>query len=221
MIPFISALDLGAYLEQTLDDSDLLVEIALDAGCQMVRDDIGQRINLERSQLERHDGTGKESVILRELPVVEVLQVLEDDVELVEGDDYVVVGGRVGILYRKGETWSWSWRWGTHRWSFGRQNVEVVYDSGYAVAEGDVVEAGSGDDPVVDRVPSSIRLVALSAAARVFRAPTLQAVASGITGENMGPYSYTSNPAVAQTIAAGLLEDEKTSLNRYRVGNGP
>ncbi len=224
MLPFISTDDLAAILDETVSGFDLLTEIALDAACQLVRDDLGQTINLVRGDIETHDGTGRESILLRELPVIDVASVTEDDVELVPDDDYIV-DPRKGIIYRRSTTWSYGWSYGWS-WPRRRQGIVVIYDHGWAITEADVVNEDSGDEPIVDRVPSGIRLVALEAAARIYRAPqTLAAVSaatSGVTSETIGSYSYTTDTsaisAASDVIARGLNEDERRALDRYRPG---
>jgi hypothetical protein len=220
VLPFISSYDLAAFLGEAVTVGDLLTEIALDASCQLVRDDLGQTINLVRGDIETHDGTGRESFLLRELPVIDVASITEDDVELVPDDDYVV-DHRTGMVHRRSLVWSWGWGLG---WPQRRQNVIVVYDHGWAITEEDVVNEDSGDEPIVNRVPSTIRIVALQAAARIYRAPTLSVVGSSatVTGETIGGYSYTSDTAaqqaVAQAISEGLTDGEKHSLDRSRPG---
>jgi hypothetical protein len=205
MEPFISFDDLQAVTTETLTGTDLLVAIALDSACQMVRDETHRTINLVRDDIELHDGSGREVLVLRQMPLIEVTSVYEDDVLLVEGDDYVV--GTYGKLYRRSP-------WFPFSWSRGRQNIEVTYDHGWAVSEDEVVETSEGIE--VDRVPASIRMVALEAASRVIRAPSLAAVASGITGESLGAYSYTASlGAMSAVIAAGLSEEERVSLKPW------
>jgi len=212
LIPFISTDDLSAYLGETVDGGELLTQIALDAGCQAVRDELEQTVNLVTDDVELHDGDGRESLILRELPVVNVTSVTEDDELLVEDDDYVV-DLRLGILRRRSTDWPLGW-------SIGRQNIEIVYDHGWTVTEGDVEEGDPEvDAEVIDRVPSTIRLAALAMAARIFRAPTLTSVVSGqVTEETIGGYSYRSDPSVAAVIASGLTDGEKVSISRWKPG---
>lgn len=213
MDPFVSAADLSAFLNETVTDDDLITRIALDSACQIIRTAVGQDINLARSDIELHDGNGREVILLRQLPVVEVSMVLEDDVELAEADDYVL--GSSGFLLRRGSS-VWSYLSGS--WSVGRQNIEVVYDHGWAITEDDVVDPGSGGDPAVGRVPSDIRAIALSLASRVLRASRVSA--TGIkTGESLGAYSYTQDAtqAVIDT-QVGLLDTERLVIDRYRTG---
>jgi hypothetical protein len=209
MDPFISSEDLAAFMGgATIEPA--LEAIALDAGCQLVRDYLEQTVNLVRDDIEFHDGTGREGLLLKELPVIEVTLVSEDATDLAEDTDYIAWKGG-GILWRQGGQTIPS------KWASGRQNVEVIYDHGWAISQDDVVETSEGFE--VDLVPSSIRLAALEAAARIVRAPSLAAVASGITGETIGAYSYTASlGAMSSVIAAGLLAEEKLSLDRYRPG---
>jgi hypothetical protein len=224
VLPFISTDDLAAFIGESVDGFELLTQIALDAGCQLVRDDLGQTINLVRGDIETHDGTGRESFLLNQLPVIDVASITEDDVELVPDDDYVV-DYQTGLVHRRSIVWSFGWALG---WPRRRQNVIVIYDHGWAITEAEVVNEDSGDEPIVDRVPSGIRLVALQAAARIYRVPTLSIVGSSsssgtATSETIGSYSYSTDASTQQAIqtiiSEGLSTAEQRSLDRYRVGN--
>lgn len=213
MEPFISADDLAAYLETEIDAEALLTSIALDSACQTIRDYLGQDINLRRAHSENYDGTGFGALVLHQLPVIEVLQVFENDTELTVGTDYIVGDG--GIIYRRGVGLPW---W-THGWCMGRQNITVVYDHGWAIDESDVVESGSGDDPAVDRVPSDIRMVALELASRVLRSSVAAQTAGIVTSETIGDFSQTFDASsVALATQTSLLPEERIALNRYLPG---
>jgi len=216
VLPFISETDLSAFLGEEVSPLDLLTEIALDSACQTIRSYLGQTINLVRGDIEIHDGTGRESIVLRQLPVIDVASITEDDVELVPDDDYVV-DGRTGIVHRRSLGWSYGWGLG---WPWRRQNIIVIYDHGCAITEEDVVNEDSGDEPIVNRVPSDIRQVALELAAATYNAPAFVAVgASGITEEDktIGGAShrvkYADAVAQAQSSVGDLRQDQRDRLD--------
>lgn len=206
LIPFINFDDLQAVVPETLAEDDLKVAIALDSACQMVRDEINQTINLVRDDIEILDGNDREGLILREMPVIEVTDVMEDDETLIPDDDYIVPPIS-GIVWRVG-----------CRWSKGRQNIRVTYDHGWAFLEEDLLDL-SEPSADVDRVPSSLREVALSLATRILRLSAVSVSAAGVTGETIGSYSYTLDSGAAATDTQVTLTDfEKGTLARYKVG---
>lgn len=71
------------------------------------------------------DGMGFRTLLLPEMPVVDVSEVTEDAVALTEGTDYVWY--RNGSLIRGG----YGPPWGSAIWSPDRQNVLVTYSHGY------------------------------------------------------------------------------------------
>lgn len=220
MEPFISSDDLAAYLDEAVDGFELLTQIALDSGCQMVRSYLGQTINLVRGDIETHNGNGREVLLLRQLPVIDVGSVTEDEEELVQDTDYIVEPP-TGKIYRRSSDFPLGWS------NIGRQNIVVIYDHGWAITEAEVVNEDSGDEPLVSRVPSDIRRVAVQAAARIFRAPTLSIVGSSVgggavTSETIGGYSYTTDTTAQAEIDAaimgGLSLEERAMLDYYQPG---
>lgn len=213
MIPFISSEDLSSFMGQEVDPSDHLVAIVLDSACEQVRSYLEQVINLTEDDVETQDGTGREALLLRQLPVIVVSVVTEDDVELVEGTDWI---RSRGILYRTSSSFPLGW-------ALGRGNIVITYDHGWAIDEDSI----STEDPVIDRVPSDIRIVALGLAARTYRGSTLSTpfTETGIvTSETIGDYSYTqdtsnSTAVIELTTGTTLLDDEKAILDHYKPGN--
>lgn len=146
--PFISRDDLSAYLgrDVTTDDGAL---IAIDAACDIVRTVAEQTFNQAIGGTAVLDGTGTDALLLPELPVSNAGTVLVNGTAVT---DYVLNGN--GVLFRRGSlspTSSWEDCQPIPRvWPVGRQNVEVVYDYGYADAD----------------MPRDVRMVALQIAAR-------------------------------------------------------
>lgn len=203
---------MNVFLDATLDDSGGRVTAACDAACQVIRDYLHQTINLVRDDIVTLHGRGREMVILPQLPVVDVTSVFEDEDELIEDDDYV--WDDAGIVYRRASVLSLAW-------SFGRNNVVITYDHGWAITDDDVVEPNSGDEPVVELVPSDIRMVAKALAARMLRAGNVSVAAGsgGIVKETIGDYSYELDSASASAERSlDLLDVEKAALDRYKPG---
>jgi hypothetical protein len=202
--PFISAQDLSDYLARDVN-ADPRTVIALDAACEIVRGYIRQYINLVSGDMVRVDGTGTYSLVLPELPVVEVTEVAvydtngENEEILVVNDDYTL--GNAGILWRLGKCWR-----------PGKRNVWVTYSHGW-----DLVEEtyGSGYTDPTPTVPTDIRMVALQVATRAFNSGATGG-AGAMRSETIGKYSYTT-AGDSNTSPTGLLTGEARILDRYRT----
>ncbi len=200
--PFISAQDLSDYLTRDVT-SDPRTVIAVDAACEIVRGYLMQQVNLVLGDVVQVDGTGTYSLVLPELPVIEVSDVTVYDTNgenaetLVVNDDYVL--GNAGVLWRMGK-----------RWRPGKRNVWVTYSHGWDIAEETYAYGYTDPTPTV---PTDIRMVALQVATRAFL--------SGATGaglmrsETIGKYGYTT-AGDAGTSPSGLLKGETRVLDRYR-----
>lgn len=155
--PFISRDDLGDYLgrDVTTDDGAL---IAIDAACDIVRTITEQDFNAVTNGTAYLDGTGTDSLLLNRLPVTDITSVTVGGT-LTSG---TFSGGSVisswtvredGVLLRTRGAASSSWLADPvpMKWPAGRQNVKVVYSSGYGTAV----------------LPRDVRMVALQIAARL------------------------------------------------------
>lgn len=176
--PFISQQDLTDYLgrDVTADDGALA---AVDAACDICRDIAERSFNQVVGGTATLDGSGTDALLLPELPVSRAGTVLVDGTAVT---DYVLTGN--GLLLR-GSAGS------DPRlvWPSGRQNVVVTYDHGYADAD----------------IPRSVRMVALSIAARLV-------VQGAAKSETVGETSVTY--AVAAT---DLTNGELRILHKYRA----
>lgn len=181
--PFISSADLSDYLKLpagVIDEG--LATIAVDAACQVVRDYVDQPLDGATVTDKYLDGTGTATLILPAFPVASVSSVVlyadRTDTSpdtLAVNVDYVEDLER-GVLHRiDGDVWT-----------EGRQNVKVTFVASYA------------------SVPSSIRLVALQVAARVYE---------------VGMTKSASVAGVSETYVEGggsLTDDEREVLRGYR-----
>jgi hypothetical protein len=146
--PFISQQDLSDYIgrDVTADNGALM---AIDAACDTIRDITEQDFTYGTSTISL-DGTGTDVLILPQRPVANAGTVLVNGGTVT---DYIPPTPD-GFLYRGTATGS-CW-FGSH-WPRGRQNVKITYEHGYASID----------------VPRSIRMVAISLAARLVAANDL------------------------------------------------
>jgi hypothetical protein len=196
MDPFVSTVDLGAYLNKTIDGDDTLAIMVLDAACQAIRTYTNQDLNLERRDTIQLHGTGHRDMLLPQLPVIEVHSISVDD-EVLDEDDWHV--GEAGILYRLTSPF---------RWATGIGNVEVEYTHGWGIDEDELEESG---EPDADRMPSDLRMVAVRIAANLYRSEGWRI--DGVRQISLGDFSATF-----ASEAAGLIETPmKLILDRYVV----
>ncbi len=151
--PFISRQDLVDYLGVggTADPGML---IAVDAACDICRDEAGVSFNRAVSTITL-DGTGTDALVLPEVPVNSAgTVVIGGTVSGTAVTDYVLKDN--GVLVRKLASatvldWDSDVSPTQVAWPAGRQNITVTYDHGWAD----------------DDLPRSVRMVALSVAARI------------------------------------------------------
>jgi hypothetical protein len=202
--PFVSSVDLSALLGVTADPADLLTKMALDAACESVRSYLGQDVNYVANDVEYHSGRGWQHnrIRLRQRPVRSVasVQMFPYDTSpttLVASDDYVVRDSFVIII--SGSYWD--------EWA---ENIKVTYSHGWDVT-----------GTITMPVPADIRLVALSAARRIYTAMGEVDDAGSMRQETMGTYSYTVGGREGATSVVELMSSEMAVLDRYRVGLVP
>lgn len=175
--PFISRQDLTDVLgrDVTADEGALAV---VDAACDMCRTFAEQDFNLSTSTITL-DGTGTDALLLPQLPVSAagtVTVASEAVTDYVLNDD--------GMLIRKAADTTAT----TVVWPWGRQNVVVTYDHGYADED----------------IPRDVRMVALQYASRlIVQGPALS--------ESSGQQS------IVYAIAADdLTKTERAILRKYK-----
>ena len=203
MRPFIGVDDLNAILGIEVDESLLIVAIALDSGCQSVRSFLDQTINYVANDTIFMDGHDTKKIRLPERPIRRLGDVTLDG-SIVDPSLYNLKDSTIR-------------RTDDIRWPAGYANITVNYDHGYDVIPDD----SSGDDVLV---PADMRLVALSAARRVYTAVgELDGIKGVRQSETIGSYSYSlsAGGTAAASTAAQLLEPEEAVLLRYRIGVVP
>lgn len=190
MIPFISHEDLGAYLETTLNGSDLMTLIALDGACESVRRYMHRKLNLAADEDIVLDGNSTSALILPERPAHEVSDVTINGDAVDDASLYLEI--ERGVL----------WLVDGSVWTRGKGSVALTYTHGYSLDE-------DGVTGTIERVPANIRLVALKLAAGVWRSKGSTAAAAGaLTGEHIGSYQYSQDVAKATALATTFLTPE-------------
>lgn len=203
-VPFISVADLGNYMAQDLSSSDLAV-MSIDAACDVIRDEIDQVINLVVDDIVVLDGRQRDMLIPGQVPIVAVTEItIDGGTPLIEGTDFRVVNERTMIQRLSSGAPDDDVVWSRET------AISITYTHGWAVTE-DAVDTPSG----IFRVPSSIRMMALSLAAGGMVAGTVGV--GGVKSEKIGTYSYTL--ADNQTGSSGMMltESQCDTLYKYRV----
>lgn len=216
--------ELAATLRLPLDTIDEDAgEAALAGASALIREEIGQSLDLIVDDVVQLRSTGGRLLLLPELPVLDVALVRirvpgRDWIELTDGTHYEVELGREGMLWRidslltfggsleliaptlLGE-WprSLSGR-GPNGW------VEVTYSHGYALPG----QFGSGEVAGVERLPEVASTVAKRVAARGYINP--EAVGQETTGR-------ATQVVYGDTPGLYLSERDKRDLNPLRPGN--
>jgi hypothetical protein len=148
LAPFISQQDLTDYIgrDVTNDNGALM---AIDAACDVIRDLTEQDFTYGTSTISV-DGTGTDCIVLPQRPVANAGTVLVNGGTVT---DYIPPSPD-GFLYRGTVSGSSGWYsngcWPA-KWPRGRQNIRITYEHGYQAID----------------VPRSIRMVAISFAARL------------------------------------------------------
>lgn len=214
MQPFIGLDDLSDILGEDVSTSDVAV-IAIDASCQAIRDYLGHDINLATDEEITLDGKGRQRLVLPEAPVWEVSEVIENGVTL-DPADYTLDDGRqiTGMYLRKvgvttvpslinnyyGSTYP--------TWYIGVGNIAVTYTHGWDVTE----------PPTYERVPSSIRRVALSLAKRIYQNSGSTASTGATTSLKIGTATETYDVGAAIALSSTeLLDSEMRSIASYKA----
>jgi hypothetical protein len=186
--PFISRDDLSDYMAQDLSTSDV-AGIAIDSACETLRTFADRDFNYVEDDVILLNGSGTDSLLLPEYPVVGT-PVVEIDDEVSE--DFVVEGSRLVRIDRA-------------IWPLGKANIEVTYSHGYATSEAAVV-ANTGPD----RVPSDLRAVALAIAAGLMSV-------SETRFHSISPRDTTGGSAPVEGPAPAVLTmQQEQTMKRYR-----
>lgn len=203
---WITTDDLGAYLRREIDPyNDILAQAAIDGACDRIRSETGQQIDGVVDDVVTLDGTGQDTLILPELPVVDVtsVQLWQPDgcpPLDIDSDDWFARLGRRGQIVRRG---SWS-AYGI--WLRGRGLYLVTYSHGY-----DTPGAGLGSGVVFPALPGDLKTLAITLAARMYD--------QGLVSQETVGTAYQVIYSAASSLA--LTAGEMAIINKYSAGYKP
>ena len=208
---FCTVADLEAFLQVDVPagEKTTSAERAITEATAAIQNYCRQVLELVEDETIILDCHGGGTVLLPELPVIEVSEVVEDDETLTVSDEYKL--GNHGVLYRIGSTWT-----------SGPQMIEVTYSHGYKMSDDYDAPAAA------ELMPDEIVQVCVRAASRAYQAGLRADEVDGVPGiqaTGLGDYSvqYGSEASSAgeSTLGASaapiLLRSEKAVLNKYRV----
>lgn len=189
----------------TYDPEDTFAALALEGAGDRARRYCNQLFDLVIEDEVWLDGTGRDGLLLPQLPVHEVLSVQVDGTDLEESDwdPDAEVSGMIavdaGILWRIPAP---------AVWSKGHSNVFVVYTHGYHLDR--------STPSSYPTLPADLALAICSIAARTM---TQVGVSGTVTAETIG--SYSVQYAESNQSGDGLAVGERDVLDSYRVMTRP
>lgn len=192
-VPFISQADLETYLGRDTDPDK--AKIALDTACDVIRKVAEQNLDyIEDDEAVLDNVEGRDSLLLPESPVYEVSSLAGPTGTMTAGVDYIF-DKEMGALKTK--------RAGRN-FLKGRQLYTATYTHGYASDT-----AGKHADTQV--WPSSLRMVALQLASRIYD----QGI---VSSESVGgvSFSYAAPEAIMLTALERDLVEKVVGLGRNR-----
>jgi hypothetical protein len=191
---------MSSYLRVEISPTDIIANLALAAATVMIQNYTDQVISYV-SETVILDGTGTDTILLPELPVIDVTNVVSDcdtswpQTLLPQSNgsnaDYTFTGGYDGLLIRRrGQFVAYEGMFNARygMWPSRRQSVQVTYSHGYQT------------------IPTDLQLLCAIIAARAF-------AQDGANAENVGTYvaQYAAQPGEISAL-------EKTVLDRYKPG---
>ncbi len=174
----ISLDELKAYLQQTTTDFDPILKVLRSAADATVRRYCDRDFTIE-TYTHYFDGNGKDSLLLRQYPLISITSI-HIDPEREFGDDTEVDEDSI-ILTEDNQELGYV-QLLDDVFAEGKKNVKVVYRAGFATAPADVT---AGLAPM----PGDLKLAALSIAAREFLLQDKQL--QGQTSQNVGDRSVS------------------------------
>lgn len=193
---WITEAEIEAFLGESIDAA--LATFLIETTQSLIREYTGQCITEVEDDIEFVDGTGRDAFRLRQRPVTEIAELLEDGTDTPAGtypDHDWMFDQDTGVVFRE-----------AGKWRPGRGNIKVTYTHGWAAAD----------------VPAVLVAVSLNVARRLFNTYGTIAVTGTVQSETIGAYSYTLAVTADQMagVVVGLVPSEKAVLSRFRVA-GP
>ncbi len=197
MSAFCTVADLEAFLQITIAYDSAAAERAIREASAAIENYCHQVLYAVSGDQIILDCNGGTKIFLPELPVTEVIEVLEDGALLVVDDDYKL--GQHGVLHRIGANWK-----------SGIQVIQVTYSHGYATIPEDIAS-------VCTRAAARTYQAGLRAA-ELAGVPGVQGTTLGDYSVNYGSEGSGGTPNMLGASAAPLLlPSERRILDRYRM----
>lgn len=179
------------------DTPEDTITFLIDGASQAIKTWVGRELEEATYTNELYDSEwGRTMLQLREFPVTAVSAVVENGVDLVEGESYEFYSTALARINGSRE----------QRWQVGRKIIDVSYTAGFNPIPSDIVLVCSG-------------IVARHFDAGVIYAATPEGAASGITAvglEGSDSISYAEPPAMGTVGQVMMLTDsDKSALIRY------
>lgn len=192
--------DFAAARGVAFDPTDLGAMIALEGASSVIRTYTGQSFDLLETDAVTLDGTGTASLLLPELPALDVTEVTTTylgTVTTLEVTDYDL--GTAGIL----------WRTEGNIWPLGHVNIAVTYDHGYAMPP----ERDEANGPLL---PADLQMVTMQLASRFYE--KAQSGGQVLNSETIGSYSrsFESGRGAIGASVMDLTWVEQRTLDAYR-----
>jgi hypothetical protein len=172
-----------------------VASLYMEAACDCIRLYIDQQVDYETGDTVVLSGTGTTTLMLPEMPVIEVSSITKDDDAAPIDLTTYIQQGRSQIHLIDGNVW------------LPTSRYTVVYSHGWALTALDEdTEAG------ILRIPATLRLRALEVAATALVSGTTGV--GGVKKEAIGRYSYE----LADTgsgVYVGLTEEQEVELRRF------
>lgn len=199
--PFGTVDQMSSYLRIDINPGDVIAQLALGAATVMIQNYTDQVLAYVASETVTLDGTGNDTMLLPELPVLDVSAVVVDSdtshalalngPSFLSGADYGWVGGMDGLLIRRrGQNVSYQGMFDARfgLWPGRRQSVQVTYSHGWS------------------SIPADLQLLTAIIASRAF-------AQDGATAETVGTYiaNYAAQPGE-------IAPYEKSILDKYKPG---
>lgn len=125
--PFITGADLSDYLGRDVTEDDAAAA-AVAGACTLIRNSIDQRLDVVSDDVIFVDGSGTDTLLLPELPIVSVSAVTYRGTALSDETDFILNKRRGSLVARRARA----------TWLKGRANYAVTYTHGYTAMPDDL-----------------------------------------------------------------------------------
>jgi hypothetical protein len=171
----------------------------LETACDVIRNCLEQRVDYTAGDIVDLKGSGNDTLLIPQMPVVNLESVIRDDLDdVLDPEDYRLWDRQRLRTTAHGDTW--------HPWHV----YSVTYDHGWALLPEDVDE-----DAGIFRVPGPLRMTALEVAAVGLVAG--RTGVGGVRREQIGRYSYELDDQV-NSVVLTVNDEQEYAISYYKSG---